>query len=156
VGYRLRYFVAEEDGTLTRVPAARYHRWVSQGEALPAERAGQELKLLEVVVDVDRRRVVDVLRILPVRHWVRKDGRLDARAMLQGALKRLDILERVRAGDPLAQIEELETDANHFWLPTEPQLQAVGTALLERRPSAAQLAELWAVVFRPGAVTEGQ
>jgi hypothetical protein len=32
MGYRLRYFVAEEDGTLTRVPTARYRRWFSEGE----------------------------------------------------------------------------------------------------------------------------
>ena len=108
MGYSLRYFVSEDDGTLTRVPTAKYHRWFSEGEALPAARAGRELRLLEAVVSVDHRCVVDVLRILPVRHQVREDGRLDASAAMRGALKRLEILERVDAGDAGAQIEELE------------------------------------------------
>ena len=45
--------------------AATSERWFVAGEVLPAARAGRDLKLLEVVVDVDRRRVVGVLRILP-------------------------------------------------------------------------------------------
>ena len=53
MGYRLRYFIAEDDGGLTRVPTARCHRWFSDDEALPPGRAAQELRLLEVVVNVD-------------------------------------------------------------------------------------------------------
>jgi hypothetical protein len=45
MGYSLRYFIAEDDGTLTRAPTAKYHRWVD-GEPLPPARAGQELRLL--------------------------------------------------------------------------------------------------------------
>lgn len=127
------------------------HRWFSEGEPLPADRAGLELKVLEAVVDVEHHRVVDVLRILPVRHRVQEDGRLDASAAMRGALKRLDILGRVRAGDPWAQIEELEADANYFWPPTDLQLRALGTVLRKRPPSPAQFAELRAAVFRPGA-----
>ncbi len=88
MGYSLRYFIAEDDGTLTRVPVAKCHRWFPESEALPAPRAGRELRLLEAVVDVDRDRVVAVLRILPVRHQGRKDGRLDASAAMRRALKR--------------------------------------------------------------------
>jgi hypothetical protein len=150
MGYSLRYFIAEDDGALTRVPTAKYHRWFFDGEALPPARAGRELRLLEVVVDVDRHSVMDVLRILPVRHLVRENGRLDASASMRLALKRLIILERVYAGDPWAQIAQLEVDANYFWLPTDVQLKALGTALLKRPPSPAQFVELRAVVFRPG------
>ena len=39
MGYSLRYFVAEDDGTLTRVPAGKYRRWLIDGEALPGDRA---------------------------------------------------------------------------------------------------------------------
>ena|SRR5437867_8266852 len=70
MGYGLRWFIAEDDGTVTRVPAATCERWFD-GEALPAARAGRDLKLLEVVVDVDRHHVVGVLRILPFRQGVR-------------------------------------------------------------------------------------
>ena len=151
MGYRLRYFVAEEDGTLTRVPTARYRRWFSEGEVLPAARTGREFRLLEAVVDVDRHRVVGVLRILPVRHWVGSDGRLDARAAMRMAVNRLEIGEQVSAGNVAAQIEELQADANHFWWPTDAHIEALASALLKRPPSPAELAELGAVLFRPGA-----
>ncbi len=150
MGYSLRYFIAENDGGLTRVPTAQCHRWFSDDEALPPGRAGQELRLLEVVVDVDHHRMMDVLRVLPVRHRVREDGSLDVSTAMQLALKRLDIVERARAGDARAQIEELEADANYFWWPTDAQLTAVGTVLLKRPPSAAECAELRATVFKPG------
>lgn len=150
VGYSLRYFIADDDGGLTRVPATKYHRWFLDGEALPPGRGGRELRLLEVVVDVDRHRVVDVIRILPVRHHLREDGRLDASTAMRLALKRLDILGRVRAGDPSAQIEQLEADANYFWLPTDAQLEALGPVLLKRPLGPAQFAELRATVFQPG------
>lgn len=150
MGYSLRYFIAEDEVTLTRVPAARYLRWLHEGERLAPNRAGRELALLEVALEVDRHHVVEVLRILPVRHHVRRDGRLDASIATQLALKRLDILERVRGGDAGAQIEQLEADANYFWLPTDAQLRALGAALLKSQPSPAQLQELRAAVFRPG------
>ena len=150
MGYRLRYFIAEDDGALTRVSTAKCHRWFSDDEALPPGRAGQELRLLEVVVDVDRRRVMDVVRILAVRHRVREDGRFDASAAMRLAMKRLDILDRAREGDPETQIEELEADANYFWWPTDAQIEAVGTVLLRRPPSPAQFAELRAAMFKPG------
>jgi hypothetical protein len=47
------YFVAEDDRMVTRVPRARYQRWFFEDEALPANRAGSELRLLEVVVEID-------------------------------------------------------------------------------------------------------
>ena len=151
MGYRLRYFIAEDGGTLTRVPLAVYHRWFSEGEALPSHRAGRELRLLEVVLDVDRRRVVDVLRILPVRQHVRKDGRLDVRAAMQAALKRIALPGYLGTRGPDALIEELQADANYFWWPTDVQLEALGSALLGRSLSRTELADLWAVVVRPGA-----
>jgi hypothetical protein len=55
-------------------------RGFGEGEALPADRAGRDLRLLEAVVEMDRHRVVHVLRILPVRHGVREDGRLAGKA----------------------------------------------------------------------------
>src|SRR5688500_5737320 len=108
MGYGLRYFIAADDGALTRVPTARYHRWFSEDEPLTLDRVGRELKVLEAVVEVDHDRVVDVLRILPVRNQVREEGRLDASTAMRAALERLEIFERACAGDPRAQIEELE------------------------------------------------
>ena len=47
-----------------------------------------------------------------------------------------------------AVIEQLEADANYFWLPTDRELEGLGTARLKRRPGPAELAELRAAVFR--------
>ncbi len=150
MGYRLRLFVAQDDGRLTHVPVVTYHRWFVDDEALLADRAGRELRLLEVVVEVERRRVVNVLRILPVRYCVGADGRLDTSAAMRLAAKQLDIRWRLDAGDASAQIDQLEADANWFWWPTDAQIETLGTALLGRLPSPVQVLELWGVVFRPG------
>jgi len=149
MGYGLRWFIAEDDGTITRVPAATCERWFD-GEALPAARAGRDLKLLEVVVDMDRHHGVDVLRILPFRQGVREDGRLDVSAATRLAMKRVDLLGPVLPADAAAQIEQLEADANYFWWPTEGQLRALGTVLLKRPPTFLQLVDLRAAVVTPG------
>ena len=65
-----------------------HRRWLADDEAVPAERAAPELKLLEVVVEVERRPVVDVLRIVPVRHQADENGHLDASAAMRRAQKR--------------------------------------------------------------------
>ncbi|MEK7386812.1 MAG: hypothetical protein AABZ83_10250 [candidate division NC10 bacterium] len=129
---------------------ARYQRWFSEDEALPANRVGRELRLLEIVVEMDHHRVEDVLHILPFRHWVRGDGKLDASAAMRLAVKRFDLLGPGSAADAQTVIDQLEADANYFWVPTDRELEALGMALLKRRLSAAQLAELRAAVFRRG------
>ena len=150
MGLSVRYFVAEDDRTVTRVARARYQRWFSEDEALPANRVGRELRLLEIVVEMDHHRVEDVLHILPFRHWVRGDGKLDASAAMRLAVKRFDLLGPGSAADAQTVIDQLEADANYFWVPTDRELEALGAALLKRRPAPAELAELRAAVFRSG------
>ena len=150
MGLSVRYFVAEDDRTVTRVPRARYQRWFLEDEALPANRAARELRFLEVVVEMDHHRVEDVLHILPFRHWVRGDGKLDASAAMRLAVKRFDLLGPGVAADAQTLIEQLEADANYVWVPTDRELEALGTALLKRRPGPAERAGLRAAVFRPG------
>jgi len=96
-GYGLRWFIAEDDGTVRRLATATCERWFD-GEALPAARSGRDLKLLEVVVDLDRHHMVGVLRILPFRQGVREDGRLDVSAATRLAMKRVDLLGPVDPG----------------------------------------------------------
>lgn len=153
MGVGLRYFVVDEDDRVTRVPIALLHRWFG-GEPLPAGHAGRELKLLEVVVETERRRVADVLRILPVRHGVREDGRLDVSAALRVATKGFDLFDRLEDGDVAAQIEQLEADANRLWWPTDVQLDVLGTLLFGRPPGAGELIALRASVFRRGVAFE--
>jgi hypothetical protein len=110
------------------------------------------LKLLEVVVNVDRHHMVGVLRILPFQQGVREDGRLDVSAATRLAMKRVDLLGPVDLGDAAAQIERLEADANYFWWPTDGQLRALGTALLKRPQTSLRLVDLRAAVVTPGKV----
>ena len=52
MGLRVRYFVAEHDGAVTRVARSRYQRWCSKDEALSANRVGsgkEKLALRQVV-----------------------------------------------------------------------------------------------------------
>jgi hypothetical protein len=53
MGRGLRWFIVEDDETVARVRGTTCARWF-EGAALPASRGGRDLKLLEVVVDVDR------------------------------------------------------------------------------------------------------
>lgn len=117
---------------------------------MPEERAGCELRLFEVLLEVDRRSVFEVLRILPFRQLVRDDGRLDVDAAMRLAFKRLDILGKDHAFDTRVQIEQLEVDANSFWWPANEHLEALGAALLGRLPSPSEVIGLRAVVFSPG------
>jgi hypothetical protein len=97
-----------------------------------------------------RAALFSVLHILPFRHWVRGDGKLDASAAMRLAVKRFDLLGPGFAADAQTLIEQLAADSNYFWVPTDRELEALGTALLKRRPGPAERAELRAAVFRPG------
>jgi hypothetical protein len=154
MGLSLRFFIAEEDGTLTRVPTAEYMRWFDRGQPLPPDWAGRELKLFEVVVKVERQQIEKALRILPVRQRVRRDGQLDKVAAIRLSLKRMKIIERTKKGEPGAAIEQLEVDANYFWAPTEDQLAALAAALFKQEPAQEQLAGLRAVLCTPGQALE--
>jgi hypothetical protein len=74
MGVTLRYVVADESGRLARIPAARWERAFHEKESLP-EYARQELKVIEVAVEVHGRIVKQVIRVLPFRIRVRPNGR---------------------------------------------------------------------------------
>jgi hypothetical protein len=66
MGYTVWHFVREAYGRLSRVPSARWSRLWRGTERWP-ERAGQDLEVVEVTLEVDRRVVRRLLRVLPVR-----------------------------------------------------------------------------------------
>lgn len=74
MGLSLRFLVfPEHPGRAVGVPTSKMERvWLGK-EPWP-EYAGQELKALEVVVEVEKRRVLNVLRVLPYRTRLGKTG----------------------------------------------------------------------------------
>lgn len=120
MGVSTRRFVATASGRIEKISSARVTRVWLQGESWP-EYAGQELKMLEVSVEVDRTRVLRVLRVLPYRTRLDAQGRPDP-----GELWRAQ--ERIRRalgsyiGRPPTideRIAHLQADASYFWEPTD-------------------------------------
>jgi hypothetical protein len=88
-----------------------------RGEQWP-EYAGQELKLLEVAVEVDHARVLRVMCALPYRTRFDVEGRPDQEELQRAKVRVGRILgPRLRTTDE--QIADLQADASHFWEPTE-------------------------------------
>jgi hypothetical protein len=108
-------FVADPDGRLKYLPFARMMRlW--GGTDLLSERAGEEVKLVLVAVEVDHRSVRRVLSVLPRRMGVRPDGTLDTAPAMQQVIEEMaERLGPVRADSPASAIRQLERDANRFW-----------------------------------------
>ncbi len=87
-----RYFRAGADGSLARVSLAQMDRW-SRGEPLPPALAkSPELKFLVAEVETDGRQVARVLRIVPHRHGVGRDKKLDMDAAVRLAMKRMGLV----------------------------------------------------------------
>jgi hypothetical protein len=92
------------------------------GEEMLSDWAGREVKVLEVIVEVEGRTILRPIRVLPHRVPVGRDGKVSMRA-------------RWRVSDLLAPktvetaIRELERDASYFWIPTELHWSALGHLL---------------------------
>jgi hypothetical protein len=118
----LALVVDEATGELKRVPAVRWGTFWN-GEIPMAEWAGRELRAIELALEVDRRRVQRVLRVLAHRMIVRSDGRPDVDRELRRAMEvAAAVYDRV---DP---IRELELDANRFWIPSDAHLIRLAVA----------------------------
>jgi hypothetical protein len=81
------------------------------------EWAGREGRAIELALQVDRRRVQRVLRVLAHRMIVRSDGRPDVDRELHRAMEAVS-----PAHDRVDPIRVLELDANRFWVPIEAHL----------------------------------
>jgi hypothetical protein len=109
----LRYFMADETGGLAAMSQARSYRILSGKESL-SEYAGRDLKWVEVVVEVERRAIRRVIRVLPFRITFDTSGRVEM--MRRGALA----LQRIFQPTTVESlIRDLELDANYFWVVAE-------------------------------------
>jgi hypothetical protein len=113
------FVVDEATGDLKRVPAVLWSA-LRNGEIPMPEWAGRQVRAMEVALEVHRRRVQRVLRVLAHRMIVRSDGLHDADRELQQAMEVV-----VAAHDP---IRALELDANRFWVPIEAHLVRLAAA----------------------------
>ncbi len=127
MGIALRYVIAEESGRFARVPTARWDRAFHEKETLP-EYAGQELKVIEVAVEVQGRVVKRVIRVLPFRIRVRPNGYLDIRGHAKLAVRRLSLFTE-EVVNVEHEIAKLELDANYFWEPEQAHWRALSNLL---------------------------
>ncbi len=123
MGYTVWHFVVDEaKGDLTRVPALRWSAFWD-GEIPMPEWAGREVRAIELTLEVHRRHVQRVLRVLAHRMIVRSDGRHDVDRELHRAMEVMSA-----AYDHADPIRELELDANRFWAPIEAHLIRLAAA----------------------------
>jgi hypothetical protein len=108
----LRYFIADETAGLAAMSQARSHRILSGKESL-SEYAVRDLKWVEVVVEVERRAIRRVLRVLPFRITFDTNGR----AKMMVAMERISHAYKPPTVESL--IRDLELDANYFWVLAE-------------------------------------
>jgi hypothetical protein len=131
MGLSFREFMATPSGRIEKVSFAKIQRIWFKNERWP-EVAGQELKMLNVMVEVDHRKVLRVLRALPTRWRVDANGDIDRRGAQHRAAARVDAYIQRRLNRPTttdAEIARLEADANYFWEPTESEWNQVADLL---------------------------
>ncbi len=129
MGLTVWYFVIDREGDLSRVPAARWYR-LCEGKARITERAGEELKTLEVVLDVDRRVVQRVVRVLPFRMPVNPAGSFDRATHWHLAMERLGVgFDPTKTPTDSDVIRQLELDASYFWEPDAGHCAALARAV---------------------------
>jgi hypothetical protein len=112
----IRYFTVDASGGLAAMSQARWHRILSRKESL-SEYAGRDLKWVEVVVEVERRSIRRVLRVLPIRTNFDSTGRADMMRRDAVALERISRSYKPPTTENL--IRQLELDANYFWVLAE-------------------------------------
>ena len=125
MGLSCRVFIADDAG-LAPVPQAKWFRIYGGQERLPAH-ANRELKMLEVVVEVDRRTVLRPIAVLPYRVTVDPRGLINRDAQHTRAMHALDDYMKPRTLE--SEIGKLQRDASYFWVPTDEHWRALGRTL---------------------------
>jgi hypothetical protein len=122
MGTSSRRLMATESGRMEKVSTAKMQRVWFKGERW-SELAGQEVKMLEVAVEVERTRILRVYSVLPYRTRFDADGRPHPDNITQAHVRMRRALGSY-IGQPATmddQIAALQADASHFWEPTESQ-----------------------------------
>jgi len=107
---------------MEKVSTAKMQRVWFKGERWQ-ELAGQEVKMLEVAVEVERTRILHIYRALPYRMLFDADGRPHRWNVARAVLRRGHAIGSY-IGKPASMDEHiaaLQADANYFWEPTESQ-----------------------------------
>jgi hypothetical protein len=79
MGTAIRIFFVGDDGTIKRFPLARYVRLTESdpNERVP-EYANTRVRCVEAAVEIEKRKPVDILRLLYIILFFDAEGRLDA------------------------------------------------------------------------------
>jgi hypothetical protein len=144
MGVTMWEFVEERGGGLRRIPLARWLRLCHDQERWP-ERAAQELRTVNVILEVQGRRVQRLLRVTGYRIPVSSEGQV---LLFERSHRGLEFALKVGERDADFLIRELEYDASAFWVLEETHISDLARALgvepdavraaLFRKPSGAE------------------
>jgi hypothetical protein len=121
MGYTIRHLVAKPGG-VEKISTAKMERVWLRDERWP-EYAGQELKILSLTLEVERTKILPVVRVLPYRTRLTADGLPDPGDVWRAKKRMARALDSYLSKPPTAeeQIAHLQEDASYFWEPTEGQ-----------------------------------
>jgi hypothetical protein len=136
VGVTLWHFAERHDGSMRRIPAARFERFWDGRDSLVPSSPGV-LRTVQVVLVVERRRVQRLLHANHVRYRVSEDGTLEL-AHREHAISgigewlefpELEVEPVTNVVDLGPRLAKRDYDASHAWPPTPTQLDEVAAAI---------------------------
>ena len=137
MGISIRYFWFDEKDAAHRIPTAKWERVHNGKDGLP-QLAGRQVPIAWAFIDVDGRRVRDVMRVHAWVYWFDADGRLNQERAREGHLLVLDSMDDM-LHDPKAKVRPLgpkiagrRVDAEFRYKLTRGQTGAVMDAILGR------------------------
>ena len=140
MGFTVWLFLQQADGTFQAFSTARYGRFHDGQEPLPML-AGQEVRLAEVVVELDQRRATRVCRVVWPKHRLNAAGQWDPRSRQAGIRAAMETLGAPSGQDVLAGkaplsmdhlLAEIRYSTENLWDPTADDLTHLCTAVNQR------------------------
>jgi hypothetical protein len=128
------YFVETASGGMKRLPAARMFRFVRRKQALD-EGGPAGVRVIEVILTVDRRTAVAVHRVICPRYETGADGfhdRAHREEAVELAMRVVDVGAWLRPENVVGldrHIAMRDTEQRHRWVPSGDQLQEVANLL---------------------------